>query len=62
MHIDCLPTLGSAGAYLKQLTQDKPIEHKHYIGCHGQDMPEILDWKWGNGLRVPSSTDPEETP
>ncbi|WP_213953413.1 phosphoketolase family protein [Variovorax sp. dw_954] len=46
--IDYLPNLGSKGAYLKQMTQDKLIAHQHYIRQHGQDMPEIRNWKWGN--------------
>jgi len=45
--VDRLPNLGSPGAYLKQQMQDKLIEHKHYIGIHGEDLPEIRNWKWG---------------
>ncbi|WP_183568566.1 phosphoketolase [Mucilaginibacter sp. SP1R1] len=44
--IDRLPQTGSKGVYLKQLLQDKLIEHKHYINTNGKDMPEILNWKW----------------
>ncbi len=45
--VDRLPQLGSRGAYLKQSVQDKLVEHKHYIGRHGHDMPEITGWIWG---------------
>jgi xylulose-5-phosphate/fructose-6-phosphate phosphoketolase len=44
--VDRVPNLGSKGAYLKQQMQDKLIEHKHYIDKHGQDLPEIRNWKW----------------
>jgi hypothetical protein len=33
---------------LKRQLKTKLIEHKQYIARHGQDMPEIRDWKWGN--------------
>jgi xylulose-5-phosphate/fructose-6-phosphate phosphoketolase len=45
--VDRLPHLGSKGAYVKQLVQDKLVEHKLYIDQHGQDLPEIRNWKWG---------------
>ena len=47
--VDRLPNLGTKGAYLKQQMRDKLIEHKHYIDKHGQDLPEIRNWKWGPG-------------
>jgi xylulose-5-phosphate/fructose-6-phosphate phosphoketolase len=44
--IDRLPQTGKKGRALKQQLQAKLIEHKQYIDKHGQDLPEIRDWKW----------------
>ena len=45
--IDRLPQLGSRAAYFKQAIQHKLVDHRHYIEKHGDDMPEIAGWRWG---------------
>jgi xylulose-5-phosphate/fructose-6-phosphate phosphoketolase len=45
--IDRVPKLGSRAAYAKQALRDKLIEHKQYIRQHGDDMPEVSGWRWG---------------
>ena len=45
--IDRLPQLGARAAYFKQALREKLIEHKQYICEHGDNMPEITEWRWG---------------
>jgi xylulose-5-phosphate/fructose-6-phosphate phosphoketolase len=44
--IDRVPQLRTEGSYARQELCDKRVEHKQYIDEHGEDMPEIRDWKW----------------
>jgi xylulose-5-phosphate/fructose-6-phosphate phosphoketolase len=44
--IDRVPGLGYRAAGLRQLMRDQRTEHRQYIRAHGQDMPEIREWKW----------------
>jgi xylulose-5-phosphate/fructose-6-phosphate phosphoketolase len=44
--IDRVPQLGAKVAHVKQEMRDKLLEHKQYIRQHGDDMPEVRDWKW----------------
>jgi len=54
--IDRLPQLSVKGAYLKQIVQDKLIEHKVYINQHGEDMAEIRNWKWTGNTKGGAKT------
>ena len=44
--IDRVPKLGYMAAYAKQTMRDKLIEHQQYITRHGDDMPEVKNWRW----------------
>jgi xylulose-5-phosphate/fructose-6-phosphate phosphoketolase len=46
--IDRLPELGASAAYLKQELRDKLLEHRQYIAKHGEDLPEVRDWRWAS--------------
>jgi xylulose-5-phosphate/fructose-6-phosphate phosphoketolase len=48
--IDRVPHLGARAAYAKQAIRDKLLEHKEYIARRGDDMPEITNWSWGQGV------------
>ncbi len=45
--IDRVPRLGPRAAHTKQYIRDKLLDHKAYIRAHGEDLPEIRDWRWG---------------
>src|ERR1700682_4131856 len=44
--VDRVPKLGSRVAHLKQRMADKRVEHRLYIREHGDDMPEVKQWRW----------------
>jgi xylulose-5-phosphate/fructose-6-phosphate phosphoketolase len=41
-----VPRLQNRAAHLQQAMRDKLITHTQYIHRHGEDIPEIRDWKW----------------
>lgn len=54
--IDRVPSLGYVAAYAKQRIRDKLIEHRQYINTHGEDMPEIRNWRWPGDLSSDDGT------
>jgi xylulose-5-phosphate/fructose-6-phosphate phosphoketolase len=46
--IDRVPGLAVQAASVKQAIRDKRTEHKRYVVEHGEDMPEVRNWKWSS--------------
>jgi xylulose-5-phosphate/fructose-6-phosphate phosphoketolase len=44
--IDRVRELQPKAGYVKQALRDKLIEHREYIRQHGEDLPEIREWRW----------------
>jgi xylulose-5-phosphate/fructose-6-phosphate phosphoketolase len=44
--IDRVERLQRSSSHVKEWLHNKLIEHKQYIHSHGEDMPEIRNWKW----------------
>jgi xylulose-5-phosphate/fructose-6-phosphate phosphoketolase len=44
--LDYVPGLSGRMAHIRQRIRDKLVEHREYIRRHGDDMPEIKNWKW----------------
>jgi xylulose-5-phosphate/fructose-6-phosphate phosphoketolase len=47
--IDRVPGLRSRAAHVRQAMHDRRLAHRAYIVEHGEDPPEIRDWKWPGG-------------
>ena len=50
--IDRVPKLATRAAYAKQAIRDKLLEHKQHIAKYGDDLPEIVNWRWDRGAAV----------
>jgi xylulose-5-phosphate/fructose-6-phosphate phosphoketolase len=44
--VDRIERLRPINGHFKQMLRNKLVDHKQYIREHGEDMPEIRDWKW----------------
>jgi xylulose-5-phosphate/fructose-6-phosphate phosphoketolase len=46
MVLERVDRLAERGAHLRQRLHDRLIEHRAYICEHGEDLPDIRDWRW----------------
>ncbi len=44
--IDRVPRLANVAAHARQQLKTKLAEHARYIREHGEDMPEVANWRW----------------
>lgn len=44
--IERIPRLSKERGYLRDFIENKLIDHNQYIREHGEDLPEIRNWKW----------------
>jgi len=49
--IDRVPRLRDASAQVREELRNALIRHHAYIREHGEDLPEIRNWTWGNDGR-----------
>lgn len=53
--IDRIPGLGLRRPEVRQFLVDERLRHHEYIRKHGDDLPEILEWKWTSETGVDSN-------
>lgn len=44
--LERIPRFEKLRAYMRDFMVNKHIDHKNYIHTHGDDMPEVRNWKW----------------
>ena len=44
-----VPSLASRVASVQQAVRERLLHHRAYVTRHGEDLPEIRNWRWGAG-------------
>ena len=50
--IDRVPSLGERAAGLRQEMSDQRLRHRAYTREHGDDPPDVRDWRWPHAAPV----------
>ena len=51
--VERVPRLLNIAAHLQQHLRDKLVEHRHHVQTHGEDLPEVRNWRWaGTGVNA----------
>ncbi len=61
--IDRVPSLAERAAHVRQLMTDERLRHRAYTREHGNDPPEVTDWRWpGAGAAAAGGADAAPAP
>ncbi len=44
--IDRIPRIRTVAGHLKQFLRDRLVEHHEYVRVHGEDLPDVREWRW----------------
>jgi xylulose-5-phosphate/fructose-6-phosphate phosphoketolase len=55
--IERVPGLAARASHVRQWLRDRLIDHRKYVNEHGDDVPAIKNWRWGNRPTDPAKTD-----
>jgi len=53
------PTLIARAAGLTEIIREALVRHKAYIGTHGEDLPEIREWRWNAAAEPTNQSRPD---
>jgi xylulose-5-phosphate/fructose-6-phosphate phosphoketolase len=42
-----VPGLAPHAGHVQQIVRERHEAHERYISVHGEDMPDIVNWRWG---------------
>ena len=46
--VDRIPRLRTVAGHLQQFLRDRLVEHHEYVRIHGEDLPEVREWRWSS--------------
>ncbi len=58
--IDRVPRLQAVAGHAREYLKNQLIAHRRYVRIHGEDMPEIRNWQWGDGAGPRAGTSDAE--
>jgi xylulose-5-phosphate/fructose-6-phosphate phosphoketolase len=45
--IERVERMTDVSAHVVQHLRDRLVDHHAYVRAHGQDLPEVREWRWG---------------